>query len=54
MYKIDASQCTGCGACVSGCYTNAIVEANGKYTITDDCVDCGVCQDSCPVDAIKA
>ena len=32
----------------------AIVEAAGKYEITDACIDCGACESTCPVSCINA
>jgi NAD-dependent dihydropyrimidine dehydrogenase PreA subunit len=52
MYIIDKETCIGCGACEGSCPVSAIVEADGKYAITDACVDCGACESTCPVSAI--
>ncbi len=52
--KVDASGCTGCGACVDSCPSEAIEMQDGKAVIeADKCVDCGVCVDECPVEAIS-
>ena len=52
-YKISDA-CTNCGACVSECPTEAIIEKDGTHVIdAEKCVDCGVCQSACPVDAIS-
>ncbi len=52
--KIDAEKCTGCGACVDSCPSEAIEMQDGKAVVIEDkCVDCGVCVDECPVEAIS-
>ncbi len=52
--KIDADTCTGCGACVDSCPSEAIEMQDDKAVIVvDKCVDCGVCVDECPVEAIS-
>ena len=52
--KIDSGICTGCGACVDSCPSEAIEMQDGKAVIdADKCVDCGVCVDECPVEAIS-
>ncbi|MEM4247850.1 MAG: 4Fe-4S binding protein [Candidatus Nanoarchaeia archaeon] len=51
--KVDEGTCTGCGACVSACPTEAIEMRDGKAFVTDKCVDCGACVDECPVEAIS-
>lgn len=52
--KVDAETCTGCGACVDSCPSEAIEMQDGKAVVDEDkCVDCGVCVDECPVEAIS-
>ena len=52
-HVIDKEKCIGCGACLSQCNQNAIVQSDDKYTIIKDkCTDCGSCIDVCPVEAI--
>ena len=52
--KVNADTCTGCGACVDACPSEAIEMQDGKAVIdADKCVDCGVCVDECPVEAIS-
>ena len=52
--KVDSSTCTGCGACVDCCPSEAIEMQDDKAVIVEDkCVDCGVCVDECPVEAIS-
>ena len=52
-YKIGDS-CANCGACISECPVEAIVEKDGKHMIqADKCTDCGACVSSCPVEAIS-
>jgi len=54
MAHVISSDCVSCGACVSECPVDAIVEGSSVYEIKDDCIDCGVCVSACPVDAISA
>ncbi|AQT68553.1 Ferredoxin [Anaerohalosphaera lusitana] len=52
--KVDADKCTGCGACLDSCPSEAISMDGGVAVIdADACVDCGVCVDDCPVEAIS-
>ena len=51
---VNADTCTGCGACVDACPSEAIEMQDGKaVVIADKCVDCGVCVDECPVEALS-
>ena len=53
-HKINDS-CVNCGACVSDCPVEAILEKDGQHIIdADKCTDCGACVASCPTDAIVA
>ena len=54
MAHTISSECISCGACVSECPVDAIVQGDATYEIKADCIDCGVCVSSCPVDAISA
>lgn len=54
MYVITKDECIACGACAGTCPVSAIVEADGKYEITDACIDCGACEGACPVSCINA
>ena len=54
MAHTISSECVSCGACVSDCPVDAILEGDSQYTIADSCIDCGACVSSCPVDAISA
>ncbi len=52
--KVDNDTCTGCGACVDTCPSEAIEMQDSKaLVVADKCVDCGVCVDECPVEAIR-
>ncbi len=54
-YRIDASVCTGCGACLKACPHDAI-EGQSKQPHTIDeaaCVKCGICKDVCKFGAIS-
>ncbi len=50
---IDKGTCTGCGACVDACPSEAIEMKGDKAEVNDNCIDCGVCVDECPVEAIS-
>jgi ferredoxin len=52
--KVDPEKCTGCGACVDECPTDAIAmqDDNKALVNADECVDCGACVDVCPSEAI--
>ena len=53
--NIDVEKCTGCGACVEICPTEALSPYNDDKTVIDKnaCIDCGVCEDECPVEALN-
>ncbi len=51
---VDEARCTGCGACVSACPTDAISLLEGKARVDQErCTGCGACVSVCPVDAIQ-
>ncbi len=51
---VDATRCTGCGACVEVCPTEAIALVEGKARVDEEiCIGCGACADECPEDAIQ-
>ncbi|MFB0564830.1 MAG: NADH-ubiquinone oxidoreductase-F iron-sulfur binding region domain-containing protein [Candidatus Aminicenantaceae bacterium] len=53
-YSIDAKTCTGCGACVRPCPTNAITGEKRKLHSLDQekCIKCGACYETCKFDSI--
>jgi ferredoxin len=53
MPYIVTNACIQCGACASGCESNAITEG-GTQSIIDVtiCIECGTCKQNCPSDAI--
>lgn len=53
MPYIVLGTCIQCGACVSGCESNAITEGDTQSHIDITiCVECGTCERNCPVEAI--
>ena len=53
-YSVDAKKCTGCGACLRACPSDAVV---GKKKQTHEilltkCIKCGACFEVCKFDAI--
>jgi NAD-dependent dihydropyrimidine dehydrogenase PreA subunit len=53
VVKINADECTGCGACEEACPTEAITVDGVAKVDPDECVDCGTCIDECPQEAIS-
>ncbi len=53
-YRITI-ECTGCGACVKVCPTDAIAGETKKLHRIDEarCIKCGTCMDVCKFDAVK-
>jgi len=55
--ELDATACTGCGACVSRCPFNAIDMPPDRHQPAvlrqQDCYGCGVCRAACTAGAIK-
>jgi NADH:ubiquinone oxidoreductase subunit F (NADH-binding)/Pyruvate/2-oxoacid:ferredoxin oxidoreductase delta subunit len=54
-YIIIADNCTGCGACIKVCPTEAISGAKKEVHIIaqEKCIKCGVCYSTCRFDAIE-
>jgi NAD-dependent dihydropyrimidine dehydrogenase PreA subunit len=52
--KLDASACTGCGACVEVCPHGVFELGGGKAGIRDRglCMECGACARNCPASAL--
>jgi NAD-dependent dihydropyrimidine dehydrogenase PreA subunit len=54
--RIDPDKCISCGACVSPCPVQAIIQkANWDVELDEaKCIKCLLCVDTCPVRAISA
>ncbi len=53
MPYVVTSECILCGACISGCESDAIKEGETQAMIdVEICVECGTCKRNCPSDAI--
>ena len=53
MITIDATQCTGCGACMEICPSGAIYLVEGKAVVDRElCTECEACVTACPIKAI--
>ncbi|MBI4790683.1 MAG: 4Fe-4S binding protein [Chloroflexi bacterium] len=53
MPYVVTAECILCGACVSGCESNAITEGETQSHIDVNlCIECGTCEANCPVQAI--
>lgn len=53
MPYVVTAECILCGACVSGCESNAITEGETQSHINVDlCIECATCENNCPVQAI--
>ena len=53
-YAIDAKKCTGCGACLRACPSDAVVGKKKKahQILLAKCIKCGACSEVCKFDAI--
>jgi len=50
---VVTAECILCGACASGCESNAITEGETQSHIdVNICIECGTCERNCPVQAI--
>jgi uncharacterized Fe-S center protein len=53
MPYVVTDMCILCGACVSGCESDAITEGETQSHIDiTKCIECGTCKLNCPSDAI--
>lgn len=53
MPYVVTAECILCGACVSGCESDAITEGDTQSHIDPNiCIECGTCESNCPVQAI--
>lgn len=52
--RFEKKRCTGCGACLKGCPTEAIRIRNGmSVRLEGRCIGCGECIRTCPVGAVN-
>jgi ferredoxin len=53
MPFVVTSACSQCGACISGCESDAITEGETQSVIDPNkCIECGTCEANCPFSAI--
>jgi ferredoxin len=53
LITIDATQCTGCGACMEICPSGAIYLVDGRAVVDRElCNECEACLTVCPAEAI--
>ena len=53
MPYIVTDECIMCGACVTGCPSDAIEEGENQCRIIVAlCIECGTCEQNCPSGAI--
>lgn len=53
MPYVVTDECILCGACVSGCESEAITEGETKAHIDPEiCIECGTCERNCVMEAI--
>jgi ferredoxin len=53
MPYVVTSECLLCGACISGCDSDAISEGETQAIIDIElCIECGTCKRNCPSEAI--
>jgi len=55
QYRIIPEACTGCGACLKACPTQAISGEKKEVHIIaqEKCIKCGMCYSTCRFDAIE-
>ncbi len=51
--KVKDDACTGCGACVESCPSDAIIVDEKAKVNEEACIDCGACVDECPAEALS-
>ncbi len=53
MPYVVTSECNQCGACITGCESDAIAEGETQSIIDPiKCIECGKCEANCPFSAI--
>jgi ferredoxin len=50
--KINAEECTACGACAEVCPVEAITIEDVAVINEEECTECGACVEECPNECI--
>jgi NADH:ubiquinone oxidoreductase subunit F (NADH-binding) len=55
QYTMDEKECTGCGACMKGCPSEAISGEKKQPHRIDSakCIKCGICKETCKFEAVR-
>lgn len=52
LYRVNASKCVKCMACVKNCPVSNIRYENGKFSFGGNCIGCARCAFNCPSNAL--